>query len=76
MKTYAYNPVRFTPGIWKHKTLPVTFTFAVDNFDVKYFHIDHADYLFSALQQHYNIKIDCKSRYTNISLESCTTKCV
>ena len=34
---HGYAPVRFTPGIWKHKSCPTTFTLAVDDFGIKYF---------------------------------------
>jgi hypothetical protein len=46
---YGYAPVRFTPGLWKHNERRTTFTLAVDDFGIKYFHKADADHLFSAL---------------------------
>ena len=58
LASHGYYPVTHTPGLWKHKTLPATFTLAVDGFGIKYFNKSHADHLFNALQQTYNITID------------------
>ena len=31
---YDYSPTRHTPGLWRHKHRPVTFSLVVDNFRV------------------------------------------
>ena len=28
----GYHPKKFTPGLWKHVWIPITFTLVVDNF--------------------------------------------
>jgi hypothetical protein len=32
---FGYYPARHTPGLWLHKTRPITFTLCVDDFAVK-----------------------------------------
>jgi hypothetical protein len=33
---FGYYPARHTPGLWIHKTRPISFTLVVDDFAVKY----------------------------------------
>ena len=67
---HGYHPVRFTPGLWKHDTLPTTFTLAVDDFGIKYFQQDHLDHLFMALRTNYNITTDMTGRnYCGLTLD-------
>jgi hypothetical protein len=55
---YGYAPVRFTPGLWKHNERRTTFTLAIDDFGIKYFHKADADHLFSALHDKYELTKD------------------
>jgi hypothetical protein len=55
---HGYAPVRFTPGLWKHKTRRTTFTLAVDDFGIKYFCKADADHLFSAIEEKYELTKD------------------
>jgi hypothetical protein len=32
---FGYYPARHTPGLWLHKTRPISFSFVVDDFTVK-----------------------------------------
>jgi hypothetical protein len=36
LEPYGYYPARHTPGLWLHKTRPLSFTLIVDDFAVKY----------------------------------------
>jgi hypothetical protein len=36
MAPFGYFESTNTPGLWYHKTCPITFTLVVDNFGVKY----------------------------------------
>jgi hypothetical protein len=36
LEPFGYYPARHTPGLWLHKTQPISFTLVVDNFAVKY----------------------------------------
>jgi hypothetical protein len=39
---FGYYPARHTPGLWLHKTRPISFTLVVDDFTVKYVCKQHA----------------------------------
>jgi hypothetical protein len=39
---FGYYPARHTPGLWLHKTRPISFTLVVDDFAVKYVGKQHA----------------------------------
>jgi hypothetical protein len=45
----GYYPARHTPGLWLHKTRPISFTLIVDDFAVKYVGKQHAEHLQNAL---------------------------
>jgi hypothetical protein len=55
---FGYYPARHTPGIWLHKTRPISFTLVVDNFTVKYAGRHHAEHLRNALLQPYEQTTD------------------
>ncbi len=42
---HGYHKYVITPGIWKHTTLPITFSLVVDDFGIKYVGKKHADHL-------------------------------
>jgi hypothetical protein len=42
---FGYYPARHTPGLWLHKTRPISFSLVVDYFAVKYVGKQHADHL-------------------------------
>jgi hypothetical protein len=41
---FGYYPGRHTPGLWLHKTRPISFSLVVDYFAVKYVGKQHADH--------------------------------
>lgn len=55
---YGYYPVAHTPGLWRHKSRPTTFTLAVDDFGIKFFTKPDADHLFDAIAKKYALTID------------------
>jgi hypothetical protein len=55
---FGYYPARHTPGIWLHKTRPISFTLVVDNFAVKYVGKHHAEHLRNALLRAYELTSD------------------
>jgi hypothetical protein len=79
---YGYYPAHHTPGIWLHKTRPISFTLVVDDFTVKYAGKHNAEHLRNALFQTYalttdwtvavysgmNLKWDYKHRTCDISM--------
>jgi hypothetical protein len=46
---FRYYPARHTPGLWLHRTRPISFTLVVDDFAVKYVGKQHAEHLRDAL---------------------------
>jgi hypothetical protein len=55
---FGYYPSRHTPGLWLHKTRPISFTLVVDDFAVKYVGKKHADHLQNALLRAYELTTD------------------
>jgi hypothetical protein len=55
---FGYYPARHTPGLWLHKTRPISFTLIVDDFAVKYVGKQHADHLWNALLRMYELTTD------------------
>jgi hypothetical protein len=55
----GYYLARHTPGLWLHKTRPISFTLVVDDLAVKYMGKQHADHLRSALLKTYELTTDC-----------------
>jgi hypothetical protein len=53
LNTFGYYPARHTPGLWLHKTRPISFTLVVDDFTVKYVGKQHAEHLQNALLRTY-----------------------
>jgi hypothetical protein len=55
---YDYFPTPRTPGLWQHRTRPVSFSLVVDDFGIKYVGRTHADHLLNALAALYTISTD------------------
>jgi hypothetical protein len=55
---FGYYPARHTPGLWLHKTRPISFTLVVDDFAVKYVGKQHAEHLRNALLRTYELMTD------------------
>jgi hypothetical protein len=55
---FGYYPALHTPGLWLHKTRPISFTLLVDDFTVKYVGKQHAEHLRNALLQTYELTTD------------------
>jgi hypothetical protein len=49
LEPFGYYLARHTPGLWLHKTRPISFSLVVDDFAVKYMGKQHADHLRNAL---------------------------
>jgi hypothetical protein len=55
----GYEPMPFTPGLWRHRTKRTTFVLCVHDFGIKYFSKPDAMHLIDdALQADYDITID------------------
>jgi hypothetical protein len=55
---FGYYPAWHTPGLWLHKTRPISFTLVVDDFAVKYVGKQHAEHLRNALLRTYELTTD------------------
>ena len=51
LEPHGYHEHENTPGLWYHKTQPISFTLVVDDFGVKYAGKEHVDHLISCLKQ-------------------------
>jgi hypothetical protein len=58
LATFGDYPSRHTPGLWLHKTRPISFTLVVDDFAVKYVGKQHAEHLRNALLRTYELTTD------------------
>jgi hypothetical protein len=54
----GFYPARHTPGLWLHKTQPLSFTLVVDDFAVKHVGKQHAEHLRNALLRTYELTTD------------------
>jgi hypothetical protein len=84
---FGYYPARHTPGLWLHKTRPISFSLVVDDFAVKYVGKQQADHLRNALLKTYELttdwsgtvysgmtlKWDYKHRTCDISMPGCVS---
>jgi hypothetical protein len=85
---FGYYPACHTPGLWLHRTRPISFTLVVDDFTVKYVGKQHAEHLQNALLRTYKLtkdltatlysgmtlKWDYKSRKCNIFMPGYVSK--
>jgi hypothetical protein len=55
---FGYYPSRHTPGLWLHRTRPISFTLVVDDFAVKYVGKQHAEHPRDALLGTYELPTD------------------
>jgi len=50
---YGYAPIKYTPGLWKHKSNNNIFALIVDDFALKYIGTDNALHLINTLKDKY-----------------------
>jgi hypothetical protein len=68
---FGYYPARHTPGVWMHRTQPISSTLVVDDFAVKYVGKQHAEHLRDALLRTYELTTD----WTATVYSGMTLKC-
>ena len=70
LKQFGYAPVKFTPGLWRHRTKSITFTLVVDDFGIKYINYEDVLHLQNALRKIYDITTDkTGGLYCGLALE-------
>ena len=64
-----FYPVPNAPGLFLHKTRPISFTLCVDDFGVKYTNKEDINFLIATLQHDYKLTIDWTgSNYLGLTL--------
>jgi hypothetical protein len=67
---FGYYPARHTPGLWLHKTRPISFSLFVDDLAVKYVVNQHADHLRYALLKTYELATSWAAKvYSGMTLK-------
>jgi hypothetical protein len=59
---HGYEPMPFTPGLWRHRSRPTAFTLCVDDFGVKFFSKADAQHLISSVEKRYQCTVDWSVR--------------
>ena len=55
---FGYYECVNTPGLWTHKTRPISFTLVVEDFGVKYVNQEDVDHLIASIKQTYTLTED------------------
>ena len=55
---FGYKEYANTPGLWYHKTSPISFTLVVNDFGVKYVNKANVEHLMTSLQSTYKLTAD------------------
>jgi hypothetical protein len=58
LSPFGYYPARHNPGLWLHKTRPISSTLVVDDFAVKCIGKQHSEHLQNALLRTYELTTD------------------
>jgi hypothetical protein len=70
LNKHGYSQSKAVPGLWTHKTRPISFTLVVDDFGVKYVGKEHTMHLINILKEHYEISEDwLGSKYIGINFD-------
>jgi hypothetical protein len=70
LNAHGYSQSKAVPGLWTHKTRPISFTLVVDDFGVKYVGREHAMHLINILKEHYEISEDWTgNKYIGITFD-------
>ena len=54
----GYYQCRHTPGLWRHKWIPILFSLVVDDFGIKYVRKGHANHLIATIEENYEFSTD------------------
>jgi hypothetical protein len=70
LNAHGYSQSKAVPGLWKHKTRPISFTLVVDDFGVKYVGKESAMHLINILKETYEISEDWSgNKYVGITFD-------
>ncbi len=67
---FVYFESTNTPGLWYHKSRPITFTLVVEDFGVKYVNKNNVDHLIASIKKDYMLTKDWTGNlYCGIQLD-------
>jgi hypothetical protein len=67
---YRYHQSKIINSFWKHKTRPICFALAVDNFAVKYVDEEDAEHLINAIKKYYPMAVDKEAtKYIGLTIK-------
>ena len=70
LNMHGYSQSKIVPGLWTHKTRPISFTLVVDDFGMKYVGKENAMHLINILKEHYEISEDWSGeKYIGITFD-------
>ena len=70
LSKHGCKQCRFTPSLWRHEHLPVSFTLVVDDLGAKYVEKNAAQHLLDTLKQQYEMSEDWSgSNYLGLELK-------
>ena len=70
MNTHGYSQSKAVPGLWTHKSRPISFILVLNDFGVKYVGKEHEMHLINILKQNYEILEDWTgSKYIGIMFD-------
>jgi hypothetical protein len=70
LSPFGYYPARHTPGLWLHRTRPISFTLVMDDFAVRYVGKQNADHLRNAVLRTYELTMDWTATvYSGLNLK-------
>jgi hypothetical protein len=70
----GYRPTQHTHGLWNHDTRPISFSFVVDDFGVKYVGQEHAEHLMACIKKIITSQATGMEVHTVVWLWTGTTK--
>ena len=69
LKAADFHPAPHAPGLFLHKTRPISFTLCVDDFGIKYTRKEDIEFLISTIEKDYKLTIDWTgSNYLGLTL--------
>ena len=70
LKEHGYSQRKTTPGLWKHKWQPITFSLVVNNFGVKYLGEEYTQHLLQMIQKFYQCLVEKEGeRYCRLTVK-------
>ena len=70
LNKHGYVQSKYIPSLWKHKSLPISFTLVVDDFGIKYIGKKSINHLLDTLRKLYTVSVDWKGqKYLGLDID-------